>query len=80
MTTHTLHPDSHENGLADDCPRCDEHARYPFDGLDNSNLLALADRLAKNQSARSINEAVAMNAIRTALWHAEKLHHAGVRL
>ncbi len=38
MTIHTRHPDTHDNGLADDCPRCAEHAEAPWRGLDQENL------------------------------------------
>ena len=37
MTTHTDHPDSHEFGLADGCPRCAEHAEQPERGMDKEN-------------------------------------------
>lgn len=37
MTSHSFHEDSHEAGLADDCPRCQEHALEPT-GLDAQNL------------------------------------------
>lgn len=51
MTMHSPHPDTHTHGLADDCPRCAEHADNPVLSLDQSNLariMALAlnpDRL-----------------------------------
>ena len=38
MSVHTLHPDSHTHGLADGCPRCDEHAADPINTLDERNL------------------------------------------
>ena len=38
MTIHTVHPDSHTHGLADDCPRCAEHAEDPVSTLDGDNL------------------------------------------
>jgi len=41
MTTHIDHPDSHENGLADGCPRCEEHAQRPEDNLDAQNVRRL---------------------------------------
>jgi hypothetical protein len=38
MSTHIFHPDTHEHGLASDCPRCIEHAEHPERGLDSDNL------------------------------------------
>jgi hypothetical protein len=29
VTTHIYHPDVQTHGLRYDCPRCQEHARYP---------------------------------------------------
>lgn len=60
MSSHTYHPDSHTHGLADDCPRCAEHAREPWVGLDLSMLAALRDRIARGRPARSVNEHEAM--------------------
>lgn len=60
MATHTFHPDTHVYGLADGCPRCDEHAQNPMVGLDSANLAALRHRLAHALPARSENEARAM--------------------
>ena len=45
MTTHTVHPDISKQGLADNCPRCSEHATRLYD-LDNEvleDLLAVRD-------------------------------------
>lgn len=80
MATHTVHPDSHEYGLADGCPRCEEHSRYPFEGLGDRNLSALVDRATKDLPARSDNEAAAMKVVSETLWRAEKLRSLGVRL
>lgn len=41
MTTHTLHEDSHEHGLAMGCPRCHEHSLHPERSLDRANLARL---------------------------------------
>lgn len=38
MTMHTYHDDTHTHGLADDCPRCAEHAEDPVRSLDGENL------------------------------------------
>lgn len=44
MSTHTFHPDTRTDGLADNCPRCDEHAEAPWFTLDDANLEALVRR------------------------------------
>ncbi len=43
MSAHTFHPDPHEHGLADDCPRCAEQAADPVNGLDERNLTRLLE-------------------------------------
>lgn len=43
MTTHTYHEDSHTHGLADGCPRCEEHAEHPERNLDSRNLKRLME-------------------------------------
>lgn len=69
MASHTFHPDTHEHGLADGCPRCDEHAERPWVGLDAENLENLRDRIANALPARSDNEARAMcNLVRNRPW------------
>ena len=73
MTMHRSHPDSHTHGLADGCPRCAEHAEYPFDGLDERNLAALVNRLTQHLPARSANEAGAMGQVRAVMQKARKL-------
>lgn len=60
MTTHTFHPDSHTHGLADDCPRCAEHAEHPTRSLDDANFAALVDRYMRDLPPRSENERKAM--------------------
>lgn len=60
MTCHAYHPDTHTHGLADDCPRCAEHARHPLGSLDPGNLSVLRHRLNEGLHARSENEALAM--------------------
>ena len=62
---HTLHPDTHEFGLADDCERCAQHAEHPFDSLDNDNLRRLYYRVVEEQEPRSETEATAMTAVQT---------------
>jgi hypothetical protein len=60
MAQHTYHPDSHEHGLADDCPRCAEHAADPVAGLDTALLANLHDRIRRDLPGRSANERTAM--------------------
>lgn len=71
MTMHTKHPDSHEHGLADGCPRCAKHADDPFLSLDDRNLKALADRttawMRDEQFPRSGTEKTAMRNMERAL-------------
>lgn len=61
------YPDSHEYGLADDCPRCEQHARDPLRGLDDDNVTNLLWRVETGQPPRSTNEAIAMAHIRDAI-------------
>ena len=81
MSAHSFHPDSHTHGLADDCPRCAEHAEHPFETLDDENLRALVARVKvwANDTTfdptfpRSENEAKAMQIIETALNQQRRL-------
>lgn len=73
MTAHTPHPDTHEYGLADGCPRCAEHAEHPFESLDAANLAVLVHRLAVGLGPRSENEARAMRALDDHRRHDERL-------
>lgn len=41
MTAHIYHPRSHTHGLHPDCPRCQEHAAHPEQGLDPVNRARL---------------------------------------
>jgi hypothetical protein len=66
MSVHTWHPDVHEAGLADACPRCTEHALNPWAGLDQRVLADLRWRVAEGLPARSQNEHVAMQRLRDA--------------
>lgn len=43
--SHTFHPPTIDAGLADGCPRCDEHAAHPLESLDSANLRQLWDRM-----------------------------------
>lgn len=63
MSMHTFHPFSHEHGLADGCPRCEEHATHPFESLDRHNLSELIRRVKENLPARSRAEADAMRVV-----------------
>ena len=61
MSSHIYHPDMHEHGLADGCPRCEEHAMRPAASMDEGNLATLRYRIANNWPARSMNESAAMD-------------------
>ena len=73
MSIHTFHPDTHEFGLADNCPRCEEHANHPLAGLDDSNLRELLRRIEERLLNRSINEGIAMAQLRDVLVQVERL-------
>ena len=74
MSTHGFHPDTHEHGLADDCPRCTEHAEHPLDSLDVENLRALLARINADYAARSENEARAMQNLERTMREAGRLN------
>lgn len=61
MTVHSKHPDSHEAGLSDGCPRCAEHAEHPHRSLDARNLSILRQRIREGLVGRSRNEQLAMS-------------------
>jgi len=67
MTAHSVHPSIRENGLADGCDRCGEHARGPFEGLDSGNLESLIDMIVDGTLPRTTNEAIAMARIKDAI-------------
>jgi hypothetical protein len=76
MTMHSIHPDTHEHGLADDCERCAEHAQHPIQSLDQENLrriMRLAVNLDRLSVAFSYNDQVASAKVLTALEHAGHL-------
>jgi hypothetical protein len=73
VSTHSFHPDSHVFGLADECPRCAEHAAHPFESLDRNNLRELAYRVRAQMEPRSANEAQAMSAVRDAIRRGDLL-------
>lgn len=77
MSVHIPHLDSHEFGLADDCPRCAEHAQHPFEGLDSRNLAALAQRIEGDKEPRSKNERTAMHLIRGVMDRTVALKQVG---
>lgn len=79
MATHSDHPSIRDNGLADNCPRCKEHAEYPFEGLDAGNLESLIDRIADVTGPRSVNEDDAMRVVSKAMGKAQILHLRGWR-
>ena len=82
MVAHARHPDSHEHGLADDCPRCAEHAANPFVGLDAENLTKLYDRTKQwmndNAMPRSDTELAAMRLVGRTIEGIKKLQQIGV--
>jgi len=61
MTAHRYHSDILEVGLCDSCPRCEEHAERPWEGLDKQNLAGLRDRIERDLPARSQAEDIAMS-------------------
>lgn len=71
--THTTHEEIREHGLADGCPRCEEHAQDPFRSLDDGNLNELLIRAENDERPRSQNEGIAMNKVRDALQHEKRL-------
>ena len=77
MSSHTMHPDSHKNGLSDTCPRCYEHSLHPFETLDEENLRQLTLRVREDAEARSENERTAMNVIELVLFRHERLRTIG---
>ena len=73
MASHVYHPDIHEEGLQDGCPRCEEHSMHPFASLDDRMLGALISRVEQSLDPRSDNEAVAMLAVRTNMAAAQRV-------
>jgi hypothetical protein len=73
VATHTNHPDVHEHGLADGCPRCTEQAHLPFRTLDRRALAGIIARLAAKLPSRSENEGAAMQKVGEAIEHARLL-------
>jgi len=60
MTIHSIHPDTHTDGLSDDCLRCTEHAEHPELSLDAANIGNLMHRIVEQVPPRSKNEGLAM--------------------
>lgn len=79
VATHNDHPSIRDSGLADGCPRCKEHAEYPFEGLDSGNMESLIDRIADGTDSRSVNEDDAMRVISKAMGRAQVLYLRGWR-
>ncbi len=73
MTIHTIHPDPHTHGLADGCPRCDQLAEHPFEGLDDRNLQELIRQVQTDAWPRSDAEALAMSHVRGVMRLAARL-------
>ena len=81
MTIHTNHDNIHNEGLADGCPRCEEHGEKPFNGLDDRMLGALVLRVEDwdNSFPRSANEATAMRVVERSISMARVLVKVGWR-
>ncbi len=77
MSSHTQHGSIHEEGLADNCPRCDEHAARPFDGLDDGNMENLIAMVVNDLPSRSDNERLAMYKVEGAMRLARALRRNG---
>lgn len=77
MTAHAPHGSIREEGLADDCPRCAEHAERPFDGLDDSNLETLIAMVVSDEPPRSDSERLAMYKVQGAMNLARALRRNG---
>jgi len=79
MTAHIYHEDIHELGLMDGCPRCEEHGKEPFIGLDHRMLASLIQRVENwdGNFPRSKNECSAMRAVERAISQARALVQAG---
>jgi len=79
VSSHSLHPDTHEAGLADSCDRCREHAEEPLLGLDETNLTNLVARLVRREdypdTPRSLNEALALDNLRQAVEGNDKARY-----
>lgn len=73
ISIHGPHPPIAWNGLADNCDRCDDQARRPFENLDRQVLAELLHRVERKLPPRSVNERIAMNVIKDVLWRAEVL-------
>ena len=79
MTTHTLHADVCEEGLAEGCIGCAELAARPFDAMDDDSLESLVGMVIANAPPRSDNEAMAMGKVADAMRYARVLHRHGWR-
>lgn len=81
MASHTLHPDSHEHGLADGCPRCAEIATDPFSTMDDHLLALLHSRtvawMRDEEFPRSDTERDAMRVMEETLSRVRHLRRLG---
>lgn len=76
MAMHSLHPDTHTHGLADDCERCAEHAEHPIQSLDEVNLRRIMQlAVGEDRWVRSATytDRVAAGRVLTVLEHAGHL-------
>ena len=81
MAAHTHSPQIREQGLADDCPRCAEHAEQLFT-LDDDNLRALIERTRRwmrdEDFPRSETELIAMRRVEQHLWFMRTAARLGI--
>jgi hypothetical protein len=77
-----VHPSIRDHGLADDCPRCAEHAEDPVACLDDGNLRDLIYRTMRwmrdEDLARSATELVAMRKLERHVVTARAMHRLGM--
>ena len=77
---HTYHDNTLIHGLADGCPRCDEHAADPMRALDDPHIADLIQRCQDGLPYRTDNEALAMNEIKFHMERARRMVHLGLRI
>lgn len=81
MTAHVYpHPDTHQSGLFDGCPRCVELAEFPFASLDKQNLETLIRMARADMPSRSLLERHALDQMDNFLLAAERMAALGLIL
>lgn len=76
--THAIHSSHDEfdpavSVLADNCPRCKEHAYRPFDSLDDGSLARLVAQIENGDAAVTTNDMRARGQVRDTLAKARRL-------